>query len=80
LFWGKFLNRTWTLIKATEIISSYLCALVQGWKDHKSRKTTGALSDTQRRDRDGRKAIFPVFAENISTAQPGPHDSSGVAM
>jgi hypothetical protein len=30
-FGGKFLNRTWTSIKATEMISSYLRAPVQGW-------------------------------------------------
>ncbi len=53
------MNRT--SIKATEIISSYLRAPVQGWNDHESRKTTGAFSDTLRRDRDERKAIIQVL-------------------
>jgi hypothetical protein len=109
-FGGKFLNRTWVSIKATEIISSYLRAPVQGWAHSNDSSLAENISTKQRGPNDlsgvaisrqewsqeqknKRSTLrYPTpqqgwaqsndssLAENISTAQRGPHDRSGVAI
>ncbi len=55
VFWGEFLNRTWASIKATEYISSYLLAPVQGWAQSHSSSFAENISTALRgpHDRSG---------------------------